>query len=71
MCHTGLDPEFSTSGGTSDGRYISPYGVDVVEFGPINKTIHQVNEETNVEDIAQLERIYYSVAEFLLVNHTS
>ena len=71
MCHTGLDPEFSTSGGTSDGRYISPYGVDVVEFGPINKTIHQVNEETNVEDIAQLERIYYSVAEFLLVNHIS
>ena len=37
-------PELSTSGGTSDGRFIAPYGVDVVEIGPLNKTIHQVNE---------------------------
>lgn len=71
MYHTGLDPEFSTSGGTSDGRYISPCGIDVVEFGPINKTIHQVNEEIDVADIIQLEHIYYSVAEFLLADDAS
>ena len=66
--HTGLDPEFSTSGGTSDGRYISPCGVDVIEVGPINKTIHQVIEEINVADIFRLEKIYYRIAELLLVN---
>jgi hypothetical protein len=43
----GVDAELSTSGGTSDGRFIAPYGVDVVEIGPINATIHQVNEEGN------------------------
>ena len=66
--HTGLDPELSTSGGTSDGRYIAPCGVDVVEIGPINKTIHQVNEEINVADISRLENIYYRIAELLLTN---
>ncbi|HET7130783.1 MAG TPA: succinyl-diaminopimelate desuccinylase, partial [Gammaproteobacteria bacterium] len=39
---TGLTTELSTSGGTSDGRFIAPYGIDVIELGPINKTIHQV-----------------------------
>ena len=66
--HTGLDPELSTSGGTSDGRYIAPCGVDVVEIGPINKTIHQVNEEIDVADISRLENIYYRIAELLLTN---
>jgi succinyl-diaminopimelate desuccinylase len=65
---TGLDPELSTSGGTSDGRYIAPCGVDVVEVGPINKTIHQVNEEIDVADISRLENIYYRIAELLLTN---
>jgi len=65
---TGLDPEFSTSGGTSDGRYISPCGVDVVEVGPINKTIHRVNEEIDVADISRLEDIYFGIAERLLAN---
>ena len=67
---TGLDPEFSTSGGTSDGRYISPCGVDVVEVGPINKTIHQVNEEIDVADISRLEDIYFGIAERLLAGPT-
>ena len=66
--HTGLDPELSTSGGTSDGRFIAPCGVDVVEIGPINKTIHRVNEEIDVADISRLENIYYTIAEILLVN---
>jgi succinyl-diaminopimelate desuccinylase len=64
---TGLTPELSTSGGTSDGRFIAPYGVDVVELGPINKTIHQVNEVVSVADLELLEKIYFRIAELLLV----
>jgi succinyl-diaminopimelate desuccinylase len=63
---TGLDPELSTSGGTSDGRFIAPYGIDVVELGPLNKTIHKVNEEVAVDDLLSLERIFYSIAERIL-----
>ena len=63
---TGLDAELSTNGGTSDGRYIAPYGVDVVEFGPINATIHKVNEEIRIDDLERLERIYFRIAELLL-----
>jgi len=68
---TGLDPELSTSGGTSDGRFIAPHGVDVVELGPINKTIHKVNEEILVEDIPRLAEIYHRITELLLVENDS
>jgi succinyl-diaminopimelate desuccinylase len=64
---TGLDPELSTSGGTSDGRFIAPYGIDVVELGPINESIHKVNELVAVADLDRLERIYFRIAELLLV----
>jgi succinyl-diaminopimelate desuccinylase len=64
---TGIDPELSTSGGTSDGRFIAPYGIDVVELGPINESIHKVNELVAVEDLERLERIYFRIAELLLV----
>jgi succinyl-diaminopimelate desuccinylase len=64
---TGLDPELSTSGGTSDGRFIAPYGIDVVELGPLNKTIHKLNEEVAVDDLLRLEQIYYSIAQRLLL----
>ncbi len=64
---TGLTTELSTSGGTSDGRFIAPYGVDVIELGPINKTIHQVNEVVALADLERLERIYFRIAELLLV----
>ena len=64
---TGLDPELSTSGGTSDGRFIAPYGVDVIEVGPLNATIHSVDELVAVEDLDRLERIYFRIAELLLV----
>jgi succinyl-diaminopimelate desuccinylase len=63
---TGLTTELSTSGGTSDGRFIAPYGIDVIELGPINKTIHQVNETVSVADLERLERIYFRIAELLL-----
>jgi succinyl-diaminopimelate desuccinylase len=65
---TGLTPELSTSGGTSDGRFIAPYGVDVVEVGPVNKTIHKVDEEILVADIPRLQTIYRRIAELLLVD---
>ena len=64
---TGLEPALSTSGGTSDGRFIAPYGIDVVEVGPINATIHMVNEVVSIADLERLERIYFRIAELLLV----
>ena len=64
---TGLRPEFSTSGGTSDGRFIAPYGIDVVELGPLNATIHKVDECVAIEDLERLERIYFRIAERLLL----
>jgi succinyl-diaminopimelate desuccinylase len=63
---TGLLPTLSTSGGTSDGRFIAPYGIDVVELGPINATIHKVNESVSIADLEALERIYFRIAELLL-----
>lgn len=64
---TGLDPELSTSGGTSDGRFIAPYGVDVIELGPLNKTIHSVDERVAIDDLDRLEKIYFRIAELLLI----
>src|SRR5690606_17964612 len=64
---TGEEPELSTSGGTSDGRFIAPYGIDVVELGPINETIHKVNERVAIDDLERLERIYFRIAELLLI----
>ncbi len=65
---TGLTPELSTSGGTSDGRFIAPYGIDVVELGPINATIHRVNEVVSIADLERLEHIYFRIAEIVLVD---
>lgn len=64
---TGSDPELSTGGGTSDGRFISPAGVDVVELGPINASIHKVNEFVNINDVTTLTRIYQQILERLLL----
>lgn len=64
---TGLTPELSTGGGTSDGRFISPAGVDVVEVGPVNESIHKVNEHVKVEDVIHLTRIYKRIIEKLLL----
>ena len=64
---TGIETELSTSGGTSDGRFIAPYGIDVVELGPINATIHKINEVVSIADLERLEHIYFRIAELLLV----
>ena len=55
---TGLTPEESTSGGTSDGRFIAPTGCEVVELGPKNRTIHKVNEHIAVSELMPLSEIY-------------
>ncbi len=58
---TGLDPELSTSGGTSDGRFISPAGAQVVEFGVSNATIHKPNECMQVADIDIMKKTYQDI----------
>ncbi|MFN3920065.1 MAG: succinyl-diaminopimelate desuccinylase [Methylohalobius sp.] len=63
----GRRAELSTAGGTSDGRFIAPTGADVVELGPCNATIHQVNEWVAVEDIEVLTEIYAKILANLLL----
>ncbi len=63
---TGHKPELSTSGGTSDGRFIAPTGAQVIEFGPLNATIHQVNECVSISDLDMLSVAYERVLENLL-----
>ncbi len=63
---TGSTPQLSTGGGTSDGRFIAPYGAQVVELGPINASIHKVNEYVKVDDIPRLAEIYRQLMENLL-----
>ena len=55
---TNTIPEISTTGGTSDGRFISKICSQVVEFGPINASIHKLNEHINIADIEKLKNIY-------------
>ena len=57
---TGINPDLSTSGGTSDARFIKSYG-NVVEFGLISETMHQIDESVAVKDINDLREIYYEV----------
>ena len=63
---TGKSPELSTGGGTSDGRFISPAGADVVELGPVNASIHKINEHVRVADVVQLTGMYRRIIELLL-----
>ncbi|MDC0183316.1 succinyl-diaminopimelate desuccinylase [Nitrosomonadales bacterium] len=55
---TGNEPTISTTGGTSDGRFIAKICDQVVEFGPINESIHKINENVNIDDIETLKNIY-------------
>ena len=63
---SGLTPELSTGGGTSDGRFISPAGTDVVELGPVNASIHKVNEHIELADLSKLTSMYQRIMELLL-----
>lgn len=62
----GVTPELSTSGGTSDGRFIADIAAQVVEFGPLNATIHKLNECVAVKDIEPLQHAYKLTLESLL-----
>ena len=68
---TGLDTQLSTAGGTSDGRFIAPTGAQVVELGPVNATIHKVDEHTSVAELNVLTGIYRRLLENLLAAHTA
>ncbi len=63
----GYTTELSTAGGTSDGRFIAPTGAQVLELGPLNATIHQVNEHVNANDLITLTKIYQRMMEHLLL----
>ena len=63
---TGLEAELSTGGGTSDGRFIAPTGAQVIEFGPLNATIHKIDECVSIGDLERLSRIYQGILARLL-----
>lgn len=58
---TGITPKLSTSGGTSDARFIAPTGAEVVELGPCNATIHQINECIPIKEIDTISEIYETI----------
>ncbi|MBI3900220.1 MAG: succinyl-diaminopimelate desuccinylase [Gammaproteobacteria bacterium] len=60
-----IDAKLSTDGGTSDGRFISPTGAEVIELGPLNASIHKLNEHVRVEDPARLASVYVHLLELL------
>ncbi|MDA8419719.1 MAG: succinyl-diaminopimelate desuccinylase [Pseudomonadota bacterium] len=62
----GAEPALSTSGGTSDGRFIAPTGAEVAEFGPLNHSIHRIDEHIAVADLDRLSRVYARTLELLL-----
>lgn len=64
---TGIDTELSTAGGTSDGRFIAPTGAQVIELGPLNATIHKVNECVAVAHLDRLSLIYEKILGKLLI----
>lgn len=64
----GYNPELSTGGGTSDGRFIATTGAQVIELGPLNATIHQINEQVAIADLEDLTDIYQQILVNLLLN---
>lgn len=64
---TGIETRADTGGGTSDGRFIAPTGAEIVEIGPLNGTIHKIDEEVPLADIEPLSAIYENIMENLLI----
>ncbi|MBK4765039.1 MAG: succinyl-diaminopimelate desuccinylase [Pantoea sp. Brub] len=60
-------PKLSTTGGTSDGRFISLMGAEIIELGPVNNTIHKINECVNISDLQILSKIYQNIMEQLIL----
>ncbi|HHX8256910.1 TPA: M20/M25/M40 family metallo-hydrolase, partial [Enterobacter hormaechei] len=61
-----IKPQLLTTGGTSDGRFIARMGAQVVELGPVNATIHKINECVNAADLQLLARMYQRIMEQLV-----
>jgi succinyl-diaminopimelate desuccinylase len=61
LSETGVETKLSTAGGTSDGRHIAPYGIEVVEFGVINDRIHGLNERTSIKEVETLYNIFVKI----------
>ena len=59
-------PEASTGGGTSDGRFIARLGTEIIELGPVNATIHSVDEHVRIDDLTLLARMYQGILKRLL-----
>lgn len=64
---TGLHTILSTGGGTSDGRFFAPLGVEIIELGPCNKTVHQINECIRIADLEKLTEIYQRILESIFL----
>jgi succinyl-diaminopimelate desuccinylase len=64
---TGIDPAVTTTGGTSDGRFIAAIAEEIIEFGPLNDSIHKLNEYISLESFGPLTRIYENILERLMV----
>ena len=67
--HADVVPDLNTGGGTSDGRFIAPTGTQVVELGPVNASIHKVDEHVRCEDLDRLSLIYEQVLVELLAGN--
>ena len=63
----GIDSELSTAGGTSDGRFIAPTGAQVVELGPVNESIHKIDENVNIHELERLTEIYLGILKRLML----
>lgn len=62
----GYQTQLSTGGGTSDGRFIAKTGSQVIELGPLNATIHQIDEQVSIDDLEKLTKIYYKTLKNIL-----
>ncbi|MGB5292822.1 MAG: succinyl-diaminopimelate desuccinylase, partial [Lysobacterales bacterium] len=62
----GVQPELNTGGGTSDGRFIAPLGTEVLELGLLNESIHKVDENTAIDDLEALTRVYKRILDYIL-----
>jgi succinyl-diaminopimelate desuccinylase len=58
----GVEPELSTGGGTSDGRFIAPLGAEVVELGVCNASIHKIDEHVALDELERLPALYRAIA---------
>ena len=58
---TGYKPELNAKGGTSDGRFVAAMNTEIVELGPVNKSIHQIDEHVSVNDLWKLKDIYEKI----------